>query len=275
MSHFTVIIDTTNSSVEEQLEPFDENLEVEAHLKDCYCSRHNLNVKVTKELEKLFGGSFDKVKREPYNAMDKSVQPDWEEWIADWVGKEEELKVKFAKYKKPSKSCTDCNGTGKYETTYNQDSKWDWYSIGGRWAGYFIVKKGVEPERGEPSLLMSDFKYEDLSADIVQKRDIDLEAMLKKQKADLDKRWEKRDDPFANISKKMTKEQYMEKEMKKHPLTPFAFIDGNGEWHEKAEMGWWDMTSNDKAQEAWEAEFTEWFNSLPEDAELTLVDCHI
>jgi hypothetical protein len=31
-------------------------------------------------------------------------------------------------------------------STYNPDSKWDWWSIGGRWAGYFAVKPGHRTE---------------------------------------------------------------------------------------------------------------------------------
>jgi hypothetical protein len=33
--------------------------------------------------------------------------------------------------------------TGLYEvTTYNPDSKWDWYTVEGRWSGYFALKDG-------------------------------------------------------------------------------------------------------------------------------------
>jgi hypothetical protein len=28
--------------------------------------------------------------------------------------------------------CGECKGTGIYKSTYNPNSKWDWYSIGGR-----------------------------------------------------------------------------------------------------------------------------------------------
>lgn len=27
-------------------------------------------------------------------------------------------------------------------TTYNPKSKWDWYQVGGRWGGYFLLKNG-------------------------------------------------------------------------------------------------------------------------------------
>ena len=30
-------------------------------------------------------------------------------------------------------------------SSYNPDSKWDWYEVGGRWAGSLQLKEGVEP----------------------------------------------------------------------------------------------------------------------------------
>lgn len=33
-------------------------------------------------------------------------------------------------------------------STYNPDSKWDWYSLGGRWRGFFMVKEDVEMDYG-------------------------------------------------------------------------------------------------------------------------------
>lgn len=39
---------------------------------------------------------------------------------------------------------------GWYEmTSYNPNSKWDWYEIGGRWAGNFTLKQGVDVNKYE------------------------------------------------------------------------------------------------------------------------------
>lgn len=35
----------------------------------------------------------------------------------------------------PDADCDECNGTGKVKSTYNPKSQWDWWSLGGRWAG--------------------------------------------------------------------------------------------------------------------------------------------
>ena len=39
------------------------------------------------------------------------------------------------------------------KTTYNKFSKWDGYSVGGRWTGFFPLKKGKRGKKGEPGLM--------------------------------------------------------------------------------------------------------------------------
>jgi hypothetical protein len=54
---------------------------------------------------------------------------------------------------------------------------------------------------------------------------------------------------------------------------PFAFVDQFGKWHERAEMGWWAITSNDKDENDWKEEFKTALNNYT--GYVTLVDCHI
>ena len=56
---------------------------------------------------------------------------------------------------------------------------------------------------------------------------------------------------------------------------PFAFITPIGEWHEKGEMGWWAIVSNEKEEKDWENEFKEFIDFLDKDTMVTAVDCHI
>jgi hypothetical protein len=42
--------------------------------------------------------------------------------------------------------CADCHGAGVRTTTYNPNSKWDWWVVGGRWHG--IVRHGLFREGG-------------------------------------------------------------------------------------------------------------------------------
>src|SRR5579859_6601454 len=46
----------------------------------------------------------------------------------------------------------DCNSvdpeTGKKGYWENPNRKWDWYSLGGRWAGFFLLKNGKDGIQG-------------------------------------------------------------------------------------------------------------------------------
>lgn len=47
---------------------------------------------------------------------------------------------------------------------------------------------------------------------------------------------------------------------------PFCFVDTEGNWHEKGEMGWWAMVSNEKKGVDWKEEFRQYIQSLLADA---------
>lgn len=43
---------------------------------------------------------------------------------------------------------------------------------------------------------------------------------------------------------------------------PFCFVDTDGNWHEKGEMGWWALVSNEKPKGDWQDEFKAYVQSL-------------
>ena len=55
---------------------------------------------------------------------------------------------------------------------------------------------------------------------------------------------------------------------------PFCIVV-DGEWYEKAEMGWWGITIGDKPKEEWEAKVKELLSTLPPDSMVNAVDFHI
>lgn len=57
--------------------------------------------------------------------------------------------------------------------------------------------------------------------------------------------------------------------------TPFAYVDLDGEWHEKGQMGWFGMARNEAEEEVWTKEYLDWIQGLPKDTVLVAVDCHI
>lgn len=69
-----------------------------------------------------------------------------------------------------------------------------------------------------------------------------------------------------------TEEEYLESKSI-YALT-FGFVKDR-QWNEKAEMGWWGCTSNEKEPHSWNETFKAFLDSLPDDTLLTVVDCHI
>lgn len=134
------------------------------------------------------------------------------------------------------------NENGDYGYFTNPDSKWDWYRMGGRWRGYFKLKKGKTGIVGEEAGLdKSDSRIWPNGVDQARKCDIDFDAMFKKRPND---------------------------------TATFAVL-ANGKWYEKGEMGWWAMVRNEKANEDWNGEFKKILDSISDEELLTIVDCHI
>ena len=49
----------------------------------------------------------------------------------------------------------------------------------------------------------------------------------------------------------------------------------DGKWYERGEMGWWGMVSNEQDTDAWNAQVSTLLDSLPDDTDISVVDCHI
>lgn len=68
----------------------------------------------------------------------------------------------------------------EYGYWHNPNAKWDWYVLGGRWAGYFKVREGIPDnlyEVGKKGLMDSCRNDGEGYADRIQKKNIDLEGM--------------------------------------------------------------------------------------------------
>lgn len=78
--------------------------------------------------------------------------------------------------------------------------------------------------------------------------------------------WGKVDD-FA-----MTEDEYVASQSI-HSLS-YGYVI-NREYHSRGEMGWWGMSFGEKEPTTWDEEYKKFIESLPDDAELTMLDCHI
>jgi hypothetical protein len=130
-------------------------------------------------------------------------------------------------------------------STYNPDSKWDWYELGGRWANSIKTKSG---EFVDECLLGE--------IDLTPFTDDDYEE---------GKDWSGK--PCKQL-KESVKYHYTENSL------PFCIII-NGKWYEKGKMGWWAMVSDEKDTDDWHGEVLDLLKSLPEDSEVHNIDFHI
>jgi len=148
MSHFWVIAlvpgDIPEGEVEGyisfKMEPYSESIEVDEHPEECYCVGREALYAARKAVDNAVAkGLLPSVEdlRAKYHLLpeDKRTDALWESWIRPHKDLQEKALRSHPRYGKPDPACEECGGTGKRMTTYNPQSKWDWWRIGGRWDG--------------------------------------------------------------------------------------------------------------------------------------------
>ncbi len=141
------------------------------------------------------------------------------------------------------------NDDGVWEewSTYNKNSKWDWYSLGGRWSNCIKTKSGeFVDECFLDEIDWSPFKPEDYEEET--KKDWRVNE-YHKLKDSVQYHYTKNDVPFCLI------------------------IDGV--WYERGKMGWWACVSDEKENGVWNEEFMKLINALPEKSIVANYDFHI
>jgi hypothetical protein len=169
MSHFTVIV--VGDEVDEQLAPYDENLAVAPYRMDIpfdylkrmieyyHKDKSHGNTKIAKAIREEYGTDHFPIVIDGECIASPSY-PVLRELYEEWSGYELH---------------SDEKGY-YYYSTYNPNSKWDWYVIGGRWTGYFKVKAGSKVAvLGQPGVFGN--KADEGTADQLLKGDIDFETM--------------------------------------------------------------------------------------------------
>ncbi|HUS48894.1 MAG TPA: hypothetical protein VMZ91_01910 [Candidatus Paceibacterota bacterium] len=202
--------------------PYCENNEVEYYQKKCWCVGSLAKKQIEKQSDKIFGtwselrkafwerieqqfGVKNTYDKKCTKEMAKKIDRLWEEYIRLKKNYEKDQFDKHTQKTFPNPICSDCNGKGFYESTYNQKSKWDWYVIGGRWNGQVQASPRNDGEGG--------FNFGDEFHQI-----------------------------YENIT---TVEDYIIQIEKEIAYSPYSIITPNGEWFEKGEMGWWGIVSNE------------------------------
>jgi len=273
-----------NHSLEDSLSKYDENLETPEYRKGDlleyekisfieYYAVNQSNDVFFKEDYKKFKKGFIKVMRgrkgfltqKAFKEKHPHAKDNFDTYLNNLVYNNKEKFAEYFKANKPelyasfeqlyAKNGDDWNGMnwrkdpngvwGVY-STYNPNSKWDWYSNGGRWA------KSIKTKSGE-------FVDECLLGEI------DFEPFP-------DEAYEDSKDWLGNPCKKL-KEGY-EWHYDNKDNFPFCIVI-DGEWYEKGEMGWWGITHNEKENDDWHGEVSALLEKLPADSQVYNVDFHI
>ena len=195
-------------------------------------------------------------------------------------------------------SWRDYDKEGNEWSTYNPNSKWDWYQVGGRWCGSLKLKHSIEQKvKSEPSLMslvgnakeVIDNLNDENKTDHAQVKDIDFTPDLKD--VEYYKRfWEinvedsplkenEKSEDFENFySKNYYLDKFKDKETYIKQQTSFNTyaILYHGEWIEPNSMGWFGCSNATKDEHnEFRKRFDEIMSNLNPEDWITVVDCHI
>jgi len=295
MSHFVVgIIHHEEQDIEDLLTPYDCEKEVERYID---YTKEELIEKGKKEIENYKNSNYKEYLEDPKAYKETRCIKDDNEHInylenefpkmLKWS--DEEIYKNQLKYYKEE----DIGEDGNVYSNYNPDSRWDWYQIGGRWSGLLKLKPGATTGKlGDRSWTNKDLDIPKDRADIAQIKDIDFSVSEDSYKK-LIRFWELKvegQEPQNEEEKEMVESSHLNKEFYKDryktkeeyakcasSFSTFAVITPDAEWHEKGEMGWWGLSSeNHEDAFNWEKDWYDVFiKNTDEELYLTIVDCHI
>lgn len=294
MSHYMVMVicrKGAGDDVESLLAPYDENLEVAPYV------RYTKAQLIAEEIERINAA------RRSHRA---ALAAESEEAYLELVRNSDERyfnNYSYAKNDIPEKILTvdvsdeeavygllreeredeTFDEDGNYISTYNPNSKWDWYEFGGRWGGSLKLKKGGKADEARAgeidwdamfSLSKGNAKHAERFWDEYVLRKLPEGVSEKGAAAYLDKEFGFiLSSPEYFLDTYGTKENYL-----RHMSlwTAYAVLDDEG-WHAAGEMGWFGCHSETADElKDWEENFRARFiDTLDPDDAVAIVDCHI
>ena len=282
MSHYSVAVITDNqTSVDELLEPYDESINVAPYI---YKTKKQIIEEARESIAKLRQSMKDYA-----DNPDEYLKNNRAYWLKD--GSEKFVNPpKLSQFAKDELSCEKMNDEEIYQkhicedtkydsegnelSTYNPNSKWDWYCEGGRWDGGLTKKDGSTCNRCSISELAFDNDPE------TYKKAIHFWEVVVEGKDLLPDEDKKEFTSWYNkeyyIERYGTKEIYAKVISIKNYF--YAIVTPDGVWHEPGRMGWFgcSLASYEELRK-WDSnfyqDFIEPYNS--DEYEITIVDCHI
>lgn len=281
MSHYTVAVVTkekpTMKMLEEIMAPFDENISVEPYI--CTTKQQFLEEK-RKDLERYKNGLYAEYCSDPDAYAERCKHnPSHLEYIKNFLNvynmtdeellaerrngnysKEEALKIEKEEGYLPSYIDENDNEW----STYNPLSKWDWYSVGGRWGGLLNLKNGQTAD----SARIGDINFGN---------DINVEELIPKYQSEYDKLTTE-GEMLYNAKYYQLRYPDIEHYIRsREAFGTYAILMPDGKWHEKGRCLWWGQTTaTPEDEKLWDENFYDSFlKNLEEDWYMTIIDCHI
>ena len=248
MSHFTVAVMLKDKNkLEEILAPYDENLEVPRYVK---YTKEQLIEKEKKSIEKYKNDTYAEFLKDPIEYKNKYKNEAHIKYLEEEFPKrlnwtDEEIYQHEIQYYEEE----EIGENGEVYSTYNPNSKWDWYSIGGRWNKILLTNKDNE--------------------DVVEEEEFGLFNYCDDKKTPDGYKW-------VNGAKIKDIDFNKMNEGKEEPFYTWALVDETG-WYEQGEMGWWAMSdATDESTNTFIEKFQEYIKAEEnQDKYLIIVDCHI
>jgi len=324
MSHFTVLV--IGEDVEKQLEPFDENKEVDRFVQ--YTKKQLLD-KGKEEIETSRKGIYAEYLADP-EAYKKDCQKRDHMAHFKYISEEFPLKLKWTDdqileeqykwYRMDEEDLEEgepriIGPDGEIYSTRNPESTWDWWLVGGRWTGFFKVKRGAKSEIGEPGVMTEEARTG--WGDSLLKKDIDMDVMFDDAYDRAGLRWDEvhtvidihpdpekwddvrnriksideardfyHDQPMVKAFSKWTTDNKEWDDLDPYLIDKKTFQTDAGRnafiTYAVLKDGKWYARGemgwwgmSSNENNEWDEKFFDMLKEIPEDTRLTLVDCHI
>lgn len=276
MSHYSVLVFTDeDTSVEELLAPYDENIRVAPYI---LYTKEQLIEKEKKEIKEYKNTRYAEFLKDPEGYKERNKHnPNHLNYIENEFRKKlywtnARIYKEAISYYDPK----DITEDGSVLSTYNPNSKWDWYVEGGRWAGHLRLKEADE--------------YGSMTTDSAYAEEIDFSPNKEEYDSAL-RFWElivegaePQTEDEKNVFSFYNKNYYLERYSSKEEyatrcaaFTTWAVLTPDGIWHEPGQMGWFGChnASSEEERDFFDNYYKFIDKAIENNWLVTVVDCHI
>ena len=258
--HYGVLVfsEHNGEDIDELLAPYDENMEVEKHL---VYTKKEAEEEGSKRLQDALLNWANRLERDDISEEDRKRS----EGILEKLTKDDPYH-----YIRDDYDDEYVDEEGNLYSTYNPNSKWDWYSVGGRFGGELLRKDGEYTDEAYASELNFERDEESYKSYLrfweIAVEDAPLE--------------EGEEAPFVLYKKEYYLDTYKTKEnfadVCSRPIF-HAVVTPDGEWHEPGQMGWFSSLAEPDDTFEWNRKFYDTYlkPAIENNWHVTLVDCHI